>query len=201
MPKSVYTSPEFLALEEEHIFAKEWLCAGRADGLPEPGRLPDDEDHRRTRHHPARPRRRAARPCPTSAATACRPCCKAAAMSAPSSAPITPGPTTSTAPCAARRPWRPTRRSARTTSRLPPVRVENWLGWIMVTLNPDAPVAPHPTGRGGKPGRPSGHGHLQGNLPRNLPLGHQLEGAGREFHGKLSPAGMPFRHHRRVVST
>lgn len=37
MPKSVYTSPEFLALEREHIFAREWLCAGRAEALPNPG--------------------------------------------------------------------------------------------------------------------------------------------------------------------
>ncbi len=37
MPKSVYVSPEFLALEQKHIFAKEWLCAGRAESLPEPG--------------------------------------------------------------------------------------------------------------------------------------------------------------------
>jgi len=37
MPKSVYTSAEFTRLEEEHIFAREWLCAGRADALPAPG--------------------------------------------------------------------------------------------------------------------------------------------------------------------
>jgi phenylpropionate dioxygenase-like ring-hydroxylating dioxygenase large terminal subunit len=37
MPKSVYTSPEFLALEESRIFAREWLCAGRADALRDPG--------------------------------------------------------------------------------------------------------------------------------------------------------------------
>lgn len=37
MPKSVYTSPDFAALEEAHILAKEWLCAGRADALPNPG--------------------------------------------------------------------------------------------------------------------------------------------------------------------
>ena len=30
MPKSVYTSPEFVALEERHIFAHDWICAGRA---------------------------------------------------------------------------------------------------------------------------------------------------------------------------
>ena len=37
MPKSVYTSPEFLALEQQHIFGAEWLCAGRAEALPDPG--------------------------------------------------------------------------------------------------------------------------------------------------------------------
>ena len=37
MPKSVYTSPEFLAQEHAHIFATEWLCAGRAESLPNPG--------------------------------------------------------------------------------------------------------------------------------------------------------------------
>ena len=37
MPKSVYTSPDFAADEQEHIFAKDWLCAGRADSLKAPG--------------------------------------------------------------------------------------------------------------------------------------------------------------------
>ena len=37
MPKSVYTSPEFVKLEEKHIFAADWLCAGRAEALPNPG--------------------------------------------------------------------------------------------------------------------------------------------------------------------
>ena len=37
MPKSVYTSPEFAKAEQEHIFAKDWLCAGRADALKAPG--------------------------------------------------------------------------------------------------------------------------------------------------------------------
>jgi phenylpropionate dioxygenase-like ring-hydroxylating dioxygenase large terminal subunit len=37
MPKSVYTSPDFLAQEQTHIFAQEWLCAGRAEALPDPG--------------------------------------------------------------------------------------------------------------------------------------------------------------------
>jgi phenylpropionate dioxygenase-like ring-hydroxylating dioxygenase large terminal subunit len=37
MPKSVYTSPAFLAQEERHVFAHDWLCAGRADTLPNTG--------------------------------------------------------------------------------------------------------------------------------------------------------------------
>jgi phenylpropionate dioxygenase-like ring-hydroxylating dioxygenase large terminal subunit len=37
MPKSLYTSPEFLALEQKHVFGHDWLCAGRADALPNPG--------------------------------------------------------------------------------------------------------------------------------------------------------------------
>lgn len=37
MPKSVYVSPEFAEAEQRHIFAQDWLCAGRADALREPG--------------------------------------------------------------------------------------------------------------------------------------------------------------------
>ena len=37
MPKSVYTDPGFLALEQARIFRRDWLCAGRAEALPDPG--------------------------------------------------------------------------------------------------------------------------------------------------------------------
>ena len=37
MPKSVYTSAEFLEQEQRHVFAKDWVCAGRAETLPNPG--------------------------------------------------------------------------------------------------------------------------------------------------------------------
>jgi len=37
MPKSVYTSPEFNQQELEHIFRKDWFCAGRASALANPG--------------------------------------------------------------------------------------------------------------------------------------------------------------------
>ena len=37
MPPSVYTSPGFLKREIEDIFAKEWVCVGRASTLAKPG--------------------------------------------------------------------------------------------------------------------------------------------------------------------
>jgi phenylpropionate dioxygenase-like ring-hydroxylating dioxygenase large terminal subunit len=37
MPPSVYTSPECLAQEMEHIFSKDWFCIGRADAFANPG--------------------------------------------------------------------------------------------------------------------------------------------------------------------
>ncbi len=37
MPPAVYTSEAFLALEQRHIFRREWLCVGRADTLAETG--------------------------------------------------------------------------------------------------------------------------------------------------------------------
>ena len=37
MPAERYTSPEYFALEQEHIFRKSWLFAGHLDEVPEPG--------------------------------------------------------------------------------------------------------------------------------------------------------------------
>ncbi len=37
MPKSAYTSAEFLAREQADVFGREWLCAGRAETLAQPG--------------------------------------------------------------------------------------------------------------------------------------------------------------------
>ncbi len=37
MPRSVYTSEAFCAQEIESIFRKEWICVGRSDGLRKPG--------------------------------------------------------------------------------------------------------------------------------------------------------------------
>jgi len=37
MPRSVYTSEAFCAQEVDAIFRREWVCVGRGDGLAEPG--------------------------------------------------------------------------------------------------------------------------------------------------------------------
>ena len=37
MPAAIYTSEAWLRLEQTQIFAKEWICAGRADAAPNPG--------------------------------------------------------------------------------------------------------------------------------------------------------------------
>lgn len=37
MPPEVYTSAEFLEAELRHIFSKDWYCVGRADALAQPG--------------------------------------------------------------------------------------------------------------------------------------------------------------------
>ncbi|MEO0679095.1 MAG: SRPBCC family protein [Pseudomonadota bacterium] len=37
MPKSVYTSEAFTQLEVDRLFSREWLCVGRGSSLPKPG--------------------------------------------------------------------------------------------------------------------------------------------------------------------
>jgi phenylpropionate dioxygenase-like ring-hydroxylating dioxygenase large terminal subunit len=37
MPKAYYTDPAVLALERAHLFAKEWICIGRAEEVASPG--------------------------------------------------------------------------------------------------------------------------------------------------------------------
>ena len=34
MPPAIYTEPEFLDFERKALFAKEWLCVGRASRIP-----------------------------------------------------------------------------------------------------------------------------------------------------------------------
>jgi len=99
MPKSVYTSPEFLAQEQRHIFAKDWICAGRAETLPNPG----DYLTLTLAEEPVivlRDRDGSIKA--MSNVCGCQRCWRGAGTPVPSSVPITPGPTTWTARCAAR---------------------------------------------------------------------------------------------------
>lgn len=138
MPKSVYTSEAFARAEEEHIFAKEWLCAGRADALPAPGDyltmviagepviILRDRDgvlrgmsnvcrHRMSTLLEGRGNVRSI-VCPYHAWT------------------YNLDGSLRGAPAMARNEG-----FCKEGVRLPAIRVEDWQGWIMVTLNPDAP--------------------------------------------------------------
>ncbi|WP_431298572.1 aromatic ring-hydroxylating oxygenase subunit alpha [Tabrizicola sp. BL-A-41-H6] len=138
MPKSVYTSPEFAEAEVRQIFAKEWLCAGRAEALPNPGDyltmqiagepviiLRDKDGALRGMSNVCRHRmstllegRGNVRSivCPYHAWTYNL---DGTLRGAPAMG-LNEG-------------------FCKDKIALPTVRVENWLGWIMVTLNPDAP--------------------------------------------------------------
>ena len=37
LPPILYTSPEYFEFEREAIFAREWLCVGRVDEIPNKG--------------------------------------------------------------------------------------------------------------------------------------------------------------------
>ena len=138
MPKSVYTSEAFADLEQKHIFAQDWLCAGRADGLKEPGDyltltiagepviILRDRDgtlrglsnvcrHRMSTLLEGRGHVRAI-VCPYHAWT----------YNLDGTLRGAPAMTANEAFC-------------KEATGLPQVRVENWLGWILVTLNPNAP--------------------------------------------------------------
>jgi nitrite reductase/ring-hydroxylating ferredoxin subunit len=138
MPKSVYTSEEFAEAELTHIFAKDWLCAGRADALPNPGDyltmqiagepiiiLRDKEGVLRGMSNVCRHRmstllegRGNVRSivCPYHAWT----------YNLDGSLRGAPAMALNEAFC-------------KDQIALPQVRVQDWLGWIMVTLNPEAP--------------------------------------------------------------
>ncbi len=138
MPKSVYTSPDFAAAEQRHIFARDWLCAGRADALKEPGDyltmqiagepviILRDRDgalrgmsnvcrHRMSTLLEGRGHVRAIT-CPYHAWT----------YNLDGTLRGAPAMTLNEGFC-------------KDAIRLPQIRVVNWLGWVLVTLDPDAP--------------------------------------------------------------
>ena len=143
MPKCVYSSEEFLQLELEHIFRKDWFCVGREDGLARPGDylafdlagqpimvLRDNDGKIRAQANVCRHR-----------------------MSK-----IVEGRGNTRTLVCPYHGWtygldgrlRGAPGMARNSDfdksryRLPQIRCEIWLGWVLVTLNPDAPqVAEH----------------------------------------------------------
>ncbi len=141
MPKSVYTSEAFLAEELARIFRKDWVCVGRVDALPEPGDyltydlagepilvLRDREGRLRAMSNVCRHRM----------STLLEGSGNVRAITCPYHAwTYNLDGTLRGAPVM-------TRNEAfrREDCRLPLLRCEEWLGWIMVTLDPDAaPVA------------------------------------------------------------
>ena len=138
MPKSVYTSPDFSQMEQERIFARAWLCAGRAEALKAPGDYMTMEisgepviilrgadgalrgmsnvcRHRMSTLLTGRGHVRSI-VCPYHAWT----------YNLDGTLRGAPAMSLNEDFC-------------KEAIALPKVRVEDWLGWIMVTLNPDAP--------------------------------------------------------------
>ena len=138
MPPSVYTSPEFLAHEINDVFAKEWVSLGRASSLANPGDyltyelagqpifVIRDADgqlramsnvclHRMSTLLEGRGNKRQI-VCPYHAWT----------YGLDGRLRAAPAMTLNSAFC-------------KEHYKLPSVRCEEWLGWIMVTLNADAP--------------------------------------------------------------
>jgi phenylpropionate dioxygenase-like ring-hydroxylating dioxygenase large terminal subunit len=138
MPKSVYTSAEFAQQELQHVFSRDWLCAGRAEGLPNPGDyltmeiagepvivLRDRDGTLRAMSNVCRHRMSTllqgrgttrAIVCPYHAWT----------YNLDGTLRGAPAMTLNDGFC-------------KDLIALPKVRCVNWLGWIMVTLNPEAP--------------------------------------------------------------
>ncbi|UXX82835.1 aromatic ring-hydroxylating oxygenase subunit alpha [Roseovarius pelagicus] len=138
MPPEVYTSPEFADLELEHIFREDWYCIGRASALPESGdyvtctlagqpiMVLRDKDgaikaqsnvclHRMSTLLEGRGRARSI-VCPYHAWT----------YNLDGTLRGAPAMTLNEGFC-------------KDGYRLPQLRCEEWLGWVFVSLNPDAP--------------------------------------------------------------
>ena len=138
MPPSVYTSADFNAAELSHIFAREWVCVGRASALAKPGDfityelagqpifvIRDGDGALRAQSNV----------CLHRMSTLLEGCGNRRAISCPYHG------WTYNLDGALRGAPAMTRNEGfgKVAYRLPQLRCENWLGWIMVSLNPDAP--------------------------------------------------------------
>jgi phenylpropionate dioxygenase-like ring-hydroxylating dioxygenase large terminal subunit len=138
MPASVYTSQEFLAQELEHIFSREWFCAGRASSLSKPGDYMTLElagqpvmvirDHDGTLRAQSNVCLHRMSTLLTGSGNTKAIVCPYHAWSYNLDGSLrgAPAMTLNEGFC-------------KNSYKLPQVRCEEWLGWIMVSLNPDAP--------------------------------------------------------------
>ena len=139
MPPSVYTSEEFLKSEIDDVFAREWVCVGRASSLKEAGDfvtyelagepifvMRDKDGGLRAMSNVCRHRmstllegsgNRRAIVCPYHGWS----------YNTDGSLRAAPAMDHNSGFC-------------KEDYRLPRIRCEEWLGWVMVTLNPDAPA-------------------------------------------------------------
>ncbi len=138
MPTSVYTSEAFLEAELEHIFRKDWFCVGRASSLAKPG------DYT-TLDLAGQPimvvrgqdgaLRAQSNVCLHRMSTLLHGEGNAARITCPYH-----GWTYGLDGCLRGAPAMMHNEGfERGDYRLPQIRCEEWLGWVMVTLNPDAP--------------------------------------------------------------
>jgi phenylpropionate dioxygenase-like ring-hydroxylating dioxygenase large terminal subunit len=141
MPKSVYTSEEFLAQEIENVFAQDWFCAGRASSLKNPG----DYITLELANQPIMvirgkqgELRAQSNVCLHRMSTLLEGTGNTRAIVCPYHAwSYNLDGTMRGAPA-----MKQNEAFCKDGMRLPQVRCEEWLGWIMVSLNPDAkPVA------------------------------------------------------------
>jgi phenylpropionate dioxygenase-like ring-hydroxylating dioxygenase large terminal subunit len=140
MPPSVYSSEEFLEAELDEVFSREWVCVGRASALAKPGDyvayelagepiivLRDNEGTLRAMSNVCRHRmstmlegagNRRAIVCPYHGWS----------YNLDGSLRAAPAMELNRGFC-------------KEDYKLPQIRCEEWLGWVMVTLEPDAPSA------------------------------------------------------------
>lgn len=140
MPKSVFTSQSFFEQELEHIFRREWFCMGRADGLTNPGDyfaselagqpimvLRDGDGRLRAQSNVCRHRMSVILKGQGNTKTIV---CPYHGWTYGLNGRLRGAPGMSR-----------NRDFDRSCYRLPEIRCEEWLGWILITLNPDAPPA------------------------------------------------------------
>ena len=138
MPKSVYTSEVFATEEIEHIFSKEWFCIGRANALSKPGDyvtlelanqpimvIRDRNGMLRAQSNVCLHRMSILLKDKGNTGTIVCPY-HGWSYNLDGSLRAAPAMTQNEGFC-------------KDNYRLPQIRCEEWLGWVMVTLNPDAP--------------------------------------------------------------